>query len=321
MKKHFLSDFDFQLFFVVVALCLVGIINLYSATQGGEVASQKFSYQLMWIGIGFVFMILITFVDYRIIDRFVYPLYGLLLLLLIAVPLVGKAEYGAKRWLQLGGGFRLQPSEFMKIGLIFVFSKYFSEAQKPYGYSLKDLLVPFTLLGIPFLLILVEPDLGTALMIGVIGFSMIVFAKMKLKSMIILVTLAIISFPIAWQFVLKDYQKNRVLTFISPGKDPRGKGFQALQSRIAIGSGKLFGKGFRKGTQTQLNFLPEQRTDFIFSVFAEEHGFVGSLLLLGLYLWFLSIGIRISKNARDKFGALLALGLTLILFWQVFINI
>jgi len=266
LRKHFFSDFDFQLFFIVTTLCLVGLLNLYSATQGGEVAAQKFTYQLIWMGVGFIFMIFMTFIDYRIIDRFVYPAYGFLLILLIAVLLFGRAEYGAKRWIQLMGGFRLQPSEFMKIGIIFVFAKYFAETQKPYGYGMRDLLVPFTLLGIPFLLVLIEPDLGTALMIGVIGFSMIVFSKIKLKSLLILGTLALISFPLAWQFVLKDYQKHRVLTFIDPGKDPRGKGFQGLQSRIAIGSGKFLGKGFRKGTQTQLNFLPEQRTDFIFCI-------------------------------------------------------
>ncbi|MBI2609291.1 MAG: rod shape-determining protein RodA [Deltaproteobacteria bacterium] len=320
MRKHFLSDFDFSILFVTILICIIGLFNLYSATHGGIIGAQKFSSQLTWMGVGFVVLIISTLVDYRIIERFVYPIFGFLIFLLILVLIFGTVEHGSRRWLNLGGP-RIQPSEFMKLGIVLCLAKYFHEERKLRGYGLRDLMIPFGLLMIPMFLILVEPDLGTALMIGLIGFSMFLFIKMKLKSFLIIATIGFITVPIAWQFVLKGYQKERVLTFLNPERDPRGKGFHALQSRIAIGSGQFLGKGYRKGTQTQLNFLPEQRTDFIFSVFAEEHGFKGSVLLIGLYLWFLSLGMRASRRAKDKFGALLAYGITTIFFWQIFVNI
>ncbi len=275
---------------------------------------------MMWMGIGFVIMIALTFIDYRILERIVYPIYVIIIILLLLVLAVGSIEHGAQRWLNLGF-FKLQPSELMKISIILTLAKYFHEERKLYGYGLKDLFIPLILLGLPMILIVVEPDLGTGLIVGILGFSMFLFVKIKLRSLLIVALLAVISLPLAWQFVLKDYQKERVLTFLNPEKDPRGKGFHALQSRIAVGSGQFWGKGYRKGTQTQLNFLPEQRTDFIFSVFSEEHGFKGGLVLLGLYLWMVSLGLRASRRAKDKFGALLAFGITAFFFWAVFINI
>ena len=320
MRRHFLSDFDFGLFFVTLFICALSLFNLYSATQGGTALYQKFSSQMLWMVIGFIVMILIPLVDYRILERFVYPIYAILVLLLIFVLLIGVVENGSRRWLNFGF-MRLQPSELMKIGIVLVFSKYFHEQSQPIGYGLRDLAIPMALLGLPMLLVLVQPDLGTALLIGLIGVSLVLFIKVKVKTLLMLIFFAAVSIPIAWSFVLKDYQKDRVLTFLTPERDPRGKGFHALQSRIAIGSGQFWGKGYRKGTQSQLNFLPEQRTDFIFSVFSEEHGFKGSIAMLGLYLWLIMLGLRASKRAKDKFGALLAFGFTAIFFWHAFINI
>ena len=319
MRRHFLSDFDFALFFVTLIICTISLINLYSATLGGTALFQRFSSQLLWMVIGLVVMLLLTLVDYRILERFVYPIYAILILLLVFVLLFGVVENGSRRWLNFGF-MRLQPSELMKIGIVLVFSKFFHEQAQSAGYGLKDLAIPFALLGLPLVLILVQPDLGTALLLGMIGVSLILFIKVKLKTLLTLMFLGAVSIPIAWNFVLKDYQKDRVLTFLTPERDPRGKGFHALQSRIAVGSGQFLGKGYRKGTQSQLNFLPEQRTDFIFSVFAEEHGFKGSVVILGLYLWLIFLGIRASRRAKDKFGALIAFGLTSIFFWHSFIN-
>ena len=319
MRRHFLSDFDFALFFVTLIICTISLINLYSATLGGTALFQRFSSQLLWMVIGLVVMLLVTLVDYRILERFVYPIYAILILLLVFVLLFGVVENGSRRWLNFGF-MRLQPSELMKIGIVLVFSKFFHEQAQSAGYGLKDLAIPFALLGLPLVLILVQPDLGTALLLGMIGVSLILFIKVKLKTLLTLMFLGAVSIPIAWNFVLKDYQKDRVLTFLTPERDPRGKGFHALQSRIAVGSGQFLGKGYRKGTQSQLNFLPEQRTDFIFSVFAEEHGFKGSVVILGLYLWLIFLGIRASRRAKDKFGALIAFGLTSIFFWHSFIN-
>ena len=320
MRRHFLSDFDFAIFFATVLICTISLINLYSATLGGTAPYQKFSSQVLWMIIGLVVMVLIPLVDYRILERFVYPIYAILILLLIFVLLFGVVENGSRRWLNFGF-MRLQPSELMKIGIVLIFSKFFHEQSQSGGYGLRDLAIPFALLGFPLLLVLVQPDLGTALLIGLVGVSLILFVKVKVKTLLMLIFLGAVSIPFAWGFVLKDYQKDRVLTFLTPERDPRGKGFHALQSRIAIGSGQFLGKGYRKGTQSQLNFLPEQRTDFIFSVFAEEHGFKGSVVMLGLYLWLIFLGLRASRRAKDKFGALMAFGLTAIFFWHSFINI
>jgi rod shape determining protein RodA len=166
-----------------------------------------------------------------------------------------------------------------------------------------------------------QPDLGTAMMLAAIGGSMLLFTKVKRWILATAVVAGIVALPVAWRFVLHDYQKNRVLTFLSPTNDPRGTGYNSIQSKIAVGSGRFFGKGFMKGTQSQLEFLPERHTDFIYSVLSEEHGFVGSILVMGLFCYLFLTGIRIAFNARDKFGALLTVGVLCYVFWHMFINI
>lgn len=187
--------------------------------------------------------------------------------------------------------------------------------------GLREMFVPLLILGIPFVFVVEQPDLGTAMMLAAIGGSMLIFAKIRKLILATIVLLGIIALPIAWKFVLHDYQKNRVLTFLSPTSDPRGTGYNSIQSKIAVGSGRFFGKGFMKGTQSQLEFLPERHTDFIYSVLSEEHGFVGSVTVIGLFCFLFLTGIRIATNARDKFGALLTVGVLCYIFWHMFVNI
>lgn len=318
MRSRFLSDFHFSLFSIVTFLCIVGIFNLYSATY--QKSPSQYLIQMSWMGAGLGIATILLFLDYRIFERFAYPLYIINIFLLAAVLLVGPKIYGARRWIDLGF-FRFQPSELMKITLVLALAKYFHEDTIRGGYVIRTLLIPFVILGVPVGLILLEPDLGTTLLLCFIAFSVFLFVKVRWQSLLIVAVIGILSVPIGYKFVLKDYQRDRVKTFLDPSRDPRGKGYHSLQSMIAVGSGRLQGKGHLKGSQTQLAFLPEQHTDFIFSVFAEEHGFLGALILLIVYFSFLMMCFDVAKHAKDKFGALVAVGVTFIFFWQIFVNI
>jgi len=318
MRNRFFSHFPISFFAVVVFLCIVAIFNLYSATYKDE--NALYMTQATWIAIGFFIMLFFALIDYRIFERFAYAIYAAGLFLLVLVLMVGPKISGARRWIDLGV-FHLQPSELMKISMVIMLAKYFHDDHRMGGYSIFQLFVPISLLMMTVVLVMVEPDLGTALLICFVAGTIFLFVKIRWQSLVIVGIIGILSVPLAYQFVLKDYQKDRVKTFLNPSRDPRGKGYHALQSMIAVGSGKLYGKGHLKGSQTQLAFLPEQQTDFIFSVYAEEHGFVGVVILLAAYLAFIFMGLAISRQARDKFGAILALGLTSIFFWHVLINI
>ena len=236
------------------------------------------------------------------------------------VMIIGKAGNGSQRWLRIGG-FGIQPSEFAKIAIVFTLAKYFRDEKSGPPYMLRQLIKPGIFVLPYFLLILLQPDMGTAGILFLSAASMVLFVGVRWKSLLIVVLLAAITIPVAYRFILHDYQRERVKTFIDPGRDARGSGYNALQCKIAVGSGKTFGKGYLKGTQSQLNFIPEQHTDFIFSVYAEERGFLGSVLLLLLYTFYCFFALRTVARARDKFEMLLAFGLTSIMFWHVFINI
>lgn len=310
---------DWGIIIPALIIILLGLVNLYSATHQGESSNLVFV-QLGWIGIGALFMTIAILIDYRIFERFAYIIYGICVLLLLAVLIIGSSAMGAQRWITLGP-IRFQPSDPMKIALVIALARYFSGKRNDAPYYLRELFIPFLIVGIPALLILFEPDLGTALLISFVGMSILIFMKIRWQSILVLIILAAIAIPITWNFVLKDYQKGRIEAFINPASDPKGKGYHAIQSMIAVGSGRFLGKGYMKGTQTQLKFLPEQHTDFIFSVLAEEHGFFGSLIAILTYLMLLLFGIRAASRAREKFGVLLGLGIVLIFAWHIFINI
>ncbi|MGE3974811.1 MAG: rod shape-determining protein RodA [Bdellovibrionales bacterium] len=321
-QRTFLRRLDMNFILVVLALNLVGLINLYSATHGIQATdtSGLFISQVIWLVFGWGIFFFLTFVDYQIVYRWSYVIYFLNLFALALVPFIGKISYGARRWLDLGF-FSYQPSETMKIALVLVIARNLVNKSKPEGMGLKELALPLILIAVPFILTAKQPDLGTALMILSIPLSMVLFMKVHRRIIIICAVAISIAIPLAWNFAMKDYQKQRIITFLEPGKDPRGAGYNSIQSKIAVGSGKFFGKGFRQGTQSQLEFLPERHTDFIFSVLSEEHGFVGSILTVGLFTILLFIGIGTATQARDKFGALLVIGSLGYVFWHMFINI
>lgn len=322
-ERNIFKRLDFNLIIVIFALNLIGLINLYSATHGPsstDVASLFIS-QIMWLIVGWVVFLVVTLVDYNFVNRLAIFIYILNLLAIIYVTFFGKVALGAQRWIDLGF-FRYQPSETMKLALIMMMAKILAN-RNPLGNGMgfKELAAPLITLGIPFVFVVEQPDLGTAMMLAAIGGTLLIFSKVKKWILATIFALGIIALPIAWKFVLHDYQKNRVLTFLSPTSDPRGTGYNSIQSKIAVGSGRLFGKGFMKGTQSQLEFLPERHTDFIYSVLSEEYGFVGSISVVGLFIFLFLIGIRIAMNARDKFGALLTVGVLAYVFWHMFVNI
>lgn len=314
------SKFDLNAVWVMLCLTAIGIVNLYSATYASQGAEAQFwKQQLMWFGLGTVFSVAAYFVHYRVLERFAYAAYAFNILLLILVLVVGKSALGAKRWLGVGG-FTIQPSEFMKITIAWTLAKYFHDDQFRESYDLKSLSIPILLILIPVMLIMAQPDLGTAMIVLAVSASVILFVKVSPKLLIGIALMAAIFLPVAYKFVLKEYQRQRIVTFINPQSDPKGKGYNSIQSMIAVGSGQFVGKGFTKGTQSQLNFLPEHHTDFVFSVFSEEHGFVGFLVLLILYVTLLANGLKIAYGSNDKFGMLFSFGLCALFFWHIFIN-
>jgi rod shape determining protein RodA len=319
--RRLLLNFDWTLFGMVLIISSIGVMNIYSTGYSLADARQTPLYvkQLQWLTIGLVAMFLAFSVDYRFIARHAYIIYGISIVLLVAVFFFGTAVKGSQRWINLGG-FSLQPSELMKLILIPALVHYFDKHRLPRPYRLHELAVPFLIVFLPFAIILKQPDLGTALMLLIIFVSLVFFVGVRGKSILLAAAGVLTLLPLAW-FFLKDYQKQRILTFLNPDQDPLGTGYHILQSMIAVGSGGFLGKGFLKGTQTQLKFLPEQQTDFIFSVFAEEWGFLGGTILVLLFLALILWGVKIARHARDYTGMLMAFGITMLLFWEVFINI
>ncbi len=321
-ERTLLKRIDWNFVLVILALNLVGLINLYSATHGPHSADVEplFINQIVWLGAGWSCFFIATLIDYSIINRIAYFFYFLNLGAIVYVTFFGKVALGAQRWIDFGF-FRYQPSETMKLCLIMVMAKILAtrSIHGP-GMGLKELFWPLIMMGVPFVFVVEQPDLGTALMLTAIGGTMIFFCKIRKRILATLAIAAIIAAPLAWKYVLHDYQRARVENFISPNNDPRGSGYNSIQSKIAVGSGKLLGKGFRKGTQSQLEFLPERHTDFIYSVLSEEHGFVGSVTTLALFCVLFLIGIRIATTSRDKFGALITVGVLSYVFWHMFVN-
>lgn len=323
-ERTFLRRLDLNFIIVIVALNIIGLINLFSATHGpaSREVAPLFVNQIVWLGIGWSIFFLMTILDYAIAVKLAWAVYALNLGALIFTTFFGKVALGAQRWIDLGF-FRYQPSETMKLAVILILTRVLANRNpsSDSGMGLRDLLIPLAVLLIPFGFIVEQPDLGTAMMMAMIGCAMIIFTKVKRSLLIFAVTVACAGAWGAWSFVLRDYQKNRVLTFLSPETDPLKTGYNSIQSKIAVGSGKFFGKGFRKGTQSQLEFLPERHTDFIFSVLSEEHGFVGSLTTIGLFCLLYIMIIRIAINAKDKLGALVCVGVLSYVFFHMIINV
>jgi len=318
--RRLLTHFDWLLLGLVLLITMIGISNLYSATgtwQGSF--SNIYLKQLAWLGGGLLIAIAVCLVDYRRLEHFSFFFYGGNILLLVVVLVMGKTSMGATRWIDLGF-FNLQPSEVMKLVIIMTLARYFSENAPFGGFGFKELGLPFFLLGLPAFLIIKQPDLGTSMMVLFIGATMALFAGIRRGTLVVLGAIGGLACWGGW-FLLHDYQRERIRTFLNPERDPLGSGYHIIQSKIAVGSGGLFGKGFMQGTQSQLSFRPERHTDFAFSVFAEEWGFSGCLVLLTLYLLVILWGIHIARRAADRYGTYLALGVTAMLFWHIVVNL
>ncbi len=317
-----LKKIDVNFTIIIFVLNFIGLVNLYSATQSPEAVglSRLFSQQIFWLTMGWIIYLVITVLDYQIWTRFAFVFYVINVIALALVGFVGKSFYGAQRWLDLGF-FRYQPSETMKLALILVLAKILAQRSSYNGLGLRELAYPALLTAIPFALVVKQPDLGTALLLLGIFASMVIFVRVKRSILAAAGLILLISVPMVWNFGLKTYQKNRVLTFIDPGRDPRGTGYNSIQSKIAVGSGQFAGKGFQKGTQSQLEFLPERHTDFIFSVLSEEFGFFGSLSTFILFLILFTRSIETASQAREKTGALIVVGVLSYLFFHVIVNI
>lgn len=302
---------------LIAATASVGFVMLYSAA-GGDTQPWA-SRQMARFGIGFAMMFFVALVDLRHWKQLSYPAYALGILLLVAVEFIGASGGGAERWIDLGF-MRLQPSEVMKVALVMALARYFhSVSPSDMGRPLY-LVVPAALIGLPVMLVVRQPDLGTAIVLSMIGGAMFWLAGARIWLFAVGGGAGVAAIPIAWQF-LRDYQRARILTFLRPENDPLGAGYHILQSKIALGSGGIFGKGFLQGTQSHLNFLPEKQTDFVFTMLAEEFGLAGGLGLLGLYLLLMVYGIAIGLRSRNHYGRLLAAGLTTSFFLYFFINI
>jgi rod shape determining protein RodA len=311
-----LQQLNIGLLLLIAAVGAVGVAWLYSAGGGNmEPWSMRHAIRL---GIGFVILVTVALVEFRVWLKYAYAIYGVVLLLLIYVEVAGEIGMGAQRWIDLKF-IQLQPSEMMKIALVLALARYF------HRLSIEDVRNPFTLVAptmmaiVPAGLVLMQPDLGTAGFLLMLGGGIFFVAGVRIWKFALILAAGVAAVPVAWTF-LRDYQKDRILTFLNPANDPLGAGYHITQSKIAFGNGGIFGKGFLGGTQAQLNFLPEHHTDFIFTMIAEEKGLVGTLTVLLLYTLILVYGYAIAYSSKNHFGRLIAIGMTLNLFLYVFIN-
>ena len=305
------------LIFLISAIAAVGFAMLYSAANGSIYPWA--ANQMARFGFGLAVMIGVALVDIRFWMRWSYSIYAVMLALLAGVDFYGEIGMGAQRWIDLGV-VRLQPSELMKIALVLALARYFHGLQAEDVGRLTLLLPPVLLVLAPTVLVMRQPDLGTAGTLILAGAAIFFTAGVRAWVFVTVGVAGLASIPVAWNF-LHEYQRQRVLTFLNPESDPLGAGYHILQSKIALGSGGLFGKGFLQGTQSHLSFLPERQTDFIFTMLSEEFGLVGGIILIGLYTLLLAYGIAISLWSRNHFGRLLAMGVTITIFLYVFINI
>ena len=312
-----LWQLNWTMIFLILAVAVIGFCMLYSAAKGS--LDPWASRQMTRFALGIIMLFAIALTDIRVWMRYAYLIYAIGLLLLGAVELTGVVGMGAQRWLDFGF-VRIQPSEFMKIALILALARHFHAMSMEEVARPIYLLIPIFLVVAPVILVFRQPDLGTAVMLVVGAGAMFFIAGVRIWKFLVVAIVGLAAIPVAWNF-LHAYQRKRILTFLNPESDPLGAGYHILQSKIALGSGSLFGKGFINGSQSHLEFLPERHTDFVFTMLAEEFGLVGGVLVLCLYAFLLIYGLAISLKSRNHFGRLLAMGLTTNLFLYVFTNI
>ena len=308
---------DWGLILIALAICGLGILQIYSATLDTAWRSAWWK-QVLYLAAGLVVMWLMTRVDYHTLLGQVPVLYGVSLAMLVLTPLVGRLVWGSKRWIPLGLGFKFQPSEFVKLVIVLLVARYLAEL-KSNRLEGRDLLKLGALVGLPFALVAAQPDLGTSLTYVPILLIGMFLGGIRWQHAALVVGLMAVLMPVGW-FILKDYQRARLETFIDPMKDPAGKGYQVIQSKIAVGAGGIWGRGVTHGSQTQLRFLPVAHTDFLISAFAEEHGFVGILVVLGLYFLLMMQVVQNAQTAPDRAGMFICMGVCSLLLFHLLVN-
>lgn len=316
IDRRLVANFDWLLFFAVLGLNAIGIVNLTSAAVHEGLWRQ----QSYWLVIGLVLLFSAVVIDFKKFERAAPLFYLVTLALLIGVHFFGHRVSGAQSWYDFGP-MNLQPSELMKISLIMMIARLYQHDSFLRSWGLRELLLPAAIIGVPVLCILLEPDAGTAMIALMMSGSMILFGGVKRKIVVIAILAGALSFYPMWHWGLKPHQKDRIMIFMHPEEDPLGSGYNALQSKIAIGSGGLTGKGYKQGPMSLLKFLPAQQTDFALSVWAEEWGFVFVALALLLYLLVVFRGMQAAAAAKDRFGVMLAFGCSMLIFWHMFVNV
>ena len=311
-----LQSISYPFLILIIILFFIGLAALYSISNG-EFNSWPLKHSQRFI-LGLIIFFIVVLFDLRLIFGYAYVIFFLSIISLVIIPFFGIESNGATRWISIAG-ISLQPSEFVKYTLILALAKYFHSINNDNSF-IKTLIIPLTITTVPVLLVIIQPDLGTALIILLGGISLFWISGLNYKYFIVGVFSIICSLPVLWQY-LKEYQKDRVLTFFNPERDPLGNGYHIMQSKIALGSGGIFGKGYMEGTQSHLNFLPEMQTDFVFTMLGEEFGFIGTLILLLIYATLIMISIRLALQSRSLFSKYLSLGVCNVFFIYVFVNI
>ena len=311
-----LRSINFSVLGLIITLFFIGLAALYSISNG-DFNSWPLKHSQRFI-LGLIIFFIVILFDLRIIFGYAYFIFLLSIISLIIIPFFGIESNGATRWINIAG-ISLQPSEFVKYTLVLALAKYFHSINNDNSF-IKSLIIPLIITIVPVFLVITQPDLGTALIILLGGISIFWISGLNYKYFIVGIISIICSLPVLWQY-LKEYQKDRVLTFFNPERDPLGNGYHIMQSKIALGSGGIFGKGYMEGTQSHLNFLPEMQTDFIFTMLGEEFGFIGTLFLLFIYAALIMISIRLALKSRSLFSKYLSLGVCNVFFIYVFVNI
>jgi rod shape determining protein RodA len=310
-------DLDWPLLIVTLALCTLGVLQIYSATQGTKWADAWWK-QIIWIGSGLLMLWVVSLIDYHTLLNRVFYFYVTVVTLLVATLVIGNRVFGSTRWIR-AGAFTLQTSEFVKIVLILLLAKYLTDV-KAEQLEWKDLAKLGAFVGIPMVLVMKEPDLGTSLTYLPILVCGVLMAGLRWKYLLIISAVLVVTLPIGYHF-LKPYQKDRLVSFIYPDRDPKGTGFQVIQSKIAVGNGGMWGRGSKESSQTHLGFLPVPQTDFIFSSFAEEHGFVGVVIALVLYFLLVMQIVQNAQTATDKAGLYVCMGVAALLLFHLLVNV
>jgi rod shape determining protein RodA len=313
-----LRDIDWGMLVIVLIICALGVVQIFSAAIGTQWQDAWWK-QIIWVVVGLVLMWICTAIDYHALMTRVWALYVLSLVLLIAVLAAGKQAFGSTRWIPLAPGFHLQVSEFVKLVIILLVARFMTELRGD-NLETRDLLKIMALIVVPMLLVIKEPDLGTALTYLPILAVGAVLAGLNWRYLVIAGIIVVLVLPVGYHF-LQPYQKARLVSFLDPDRDPRGTGYQVIQSKIAVGAGGMWGKGVAHGTQTQLRFLPVPHTDFIFAAFAEEHGFVGVVVVLALYFMLLMQIVKNAQTAPDRAGMYICMGVAALVLFHVLVNV